>query len=189
MWEIPDTRKPIDGVRNSTRGTKMSGDIQMVPLSPQVIAILERLRGLSRFSELVLPGDHKYWKPMSENTVNQVLRNVGYDTSKEVCGHGFRTMACSALLESGLWTDAAIERQMSHKERNRVRAAYIHKAEFLEQRRLIMAWWSNYIDANRSGHATPHEFAHPAATTLLPCQVGVAHSIVGEPFKAPLSAL
>ncbi|EIK96779.1 integrase family protein [Pseudomonas sp. M47T1] len=172
MWEIPDTRKPIDGVRNSTRGTKMSGDIQMVPLSPQVIAILERLRGLSRFSELVLPGDHKYWKPMSENTVNQVLRNVGYDTSKEVCGHGFRTMACSALLESGLWTDAAIERQMSHKERNRVRAAYIHKAEFLEQRRLIMAWWSNYIDANRSGHVTPHEFAHPAGDNITPLPSG-----------------
>ncbi|GFM52580.1 integrase [Pseudomonas cichorii] len=172
IWEIPDTRKPIDGVRNSTRGTKMSGDIQMVPLSPQVIAILERLRGLSRFSELVLPGDHKYWKPMSENTVNQVLRNVGYDTSKEVCGHGFRTMACSALLESGLWTDAAIERQMSHKERNRVRAAYIHKAESLEQRRLIMAWWSNYIDANRSGHVTPHEFANPADDNITPLPSG-----------------
>lgn len=108
MWEIPDIRKPIYGVRNSARDTKMSGDIKMVPLSPQVIAILKRLRGLSRFSELVLPGDHKYWKPMSENTANQVLRNVGYDTSKEVCGHGFRTMACSTLLESGLWIDAVL---------------------------------------------------------------------------------
>jgi hypothetical protein len=59
-----------------------------------------------------------------------------------------------------LWTDAAIERQMNHRERHRVRAAYIHKAEFLEQRRLITAWWSNYIDANRSEHVTPYEFAH-----------------------------
>ncbi|SEL70842.1 Phage integrase family protein [Pseudomonas agarici] len=107
---------------------------------------------------------------MSENTVNTMLRNAGYDTSKDVCGHGFRTMACSALLESGLWTDAAIERQMSHKERNRVRAAYIHKAEFLEQRRLIMAWWSNYIDANRHGHVTPHEFAHPVGDNITALQ-------------------
>ncbi|EYU07549.1 Phage integrase [Pseudomonas aeruginosa PA103] len=61
---------------------------------------------------------------------------------------------------------------MSHKERNRVRAAYIHKAEFLEQRRLIMAWWSNYIDANRSGHATPHEFAHPAGDNITPLPSG-----------------
>lgn len=27
LWVIPDTRKPIDGVRYSTRGTKMNGDI------------------------------------------------------------------------------------------------------------------------------------------------------------------
>ncbi len=128
MWKSPHARTDRR-VRNSHVGPRCNGDIQMVPLSPQVIKILERLRSLSRFSELVLPGDHKYWKPMSENTVNTMPRNVGYDTSKDVRGHGFRTMACSALLESGLWTDAAIERQMSHKERNRVRAAYIHKGE------------------------------------------------------------
>jgi integrase len=98
--------------------------------------------------------------------VNQVLRYKGYDATKEVCGRGFRTMVRSALMESGLWTDAAIVRQMIHKERNRVRAAYIHKAEFLEQRRRIMGWWSNYIDANRDGHVTPHEFAHPVGENV-----------------------
>ncbi|SPO65051.1 putative integrase; KpLE2 phage-like element (fragment) [Pseudomonas sp. JV241A] len=130
MWEIPDTRKPIEGVRYSTRRTKMSGDIQIVPLSPQIIEILERLRSLNRFSELVLPGDHRYWKPLSENTINQVLRNMGYDTTKDVCGHGFRTMACSALLESGLWTDDVIEPQMSHQERNRVRLRISTRTNF-----------------------------------------------------------
>lgn len=52
---------------------------------------------------------------MPENTVNQVLRNAGYDTPKEVCGNGFRTMACSALLESGLWTrNFGYGRQLSY---------------------------------------------------------------------------
>ena len=69
-------------------------------------------------------------------------------------GHGFRTRACSALIED------AIERQMSHKERNHVRAAYIHKPEFLEQRRLIMDWWSRYLEANRQGHVSPYDFAN-----------------------------
>lgn len=50
---------------------------------------------------------------------------------EDICGHGFRTMACSALIESGLWSRDAVERQMSHQERNGVRAAYIHKAEHL----------------------------------------------------------
>ncbi|POG04554.1 hypothetical protein BGP82_25270 [Pseudomonas putida] len=68
-------------------------------------------------------------------------------------------MACSALVESGLWSETAIERQMSHKERNNVRAAYTHKAEFLEERRMIMTWWSRFLEANREDHVTPHEFA------------------------------
>ena len=68
-------------------------------------------------------------------------------------------MACSALVEYGLWSETAIERQMSHKERNNVRAAYTHKAEFLEKRRMIMTWWSRFLGANREDHVTPHEFA------------------------------
>lgn len=35
-------------------------------------------------------------------------------------------MARGALGESGLWSDDAIDWQMSHLERNNVRAAYIH---------------------------------------------------------------
>ena len=66
---------------------------------------------------------------MSENTVNNALRLMGYNTKVDVCGHGFRTMACSSLIESGLWSRDAVERQMSPQERNSVRAAYIHKAE------------------------------------------------------------
>jgi len=67
---------------------------------------------------------------MSENTVNAARRTMGYDIKVDVCGRGFRAMGCSALAESGLWSEMAIERQMSHKERNNVRAAYTHKAEF-----------------------------------------------------------
>lgn len=81
-------------------------------------------------------------KHISENTVNIALRTMGYDTKK----HGFRTMACSALIESGLWSRDAVEKQMSHQERNSVRAAYIHKAEHLEERKLMLQWWANYLD-------------------------------------------
>lgn len=58
--------------------------------------------------------DHYADKPMSENTDNKALWTIGYDTQKEVCGHGFRTMACSSLIESGLWSKDAVERQMGH---------------------------------------------------------------------------
>lgn len=50
-----------------------------------------------------------------------------YDTKAEACGHGVRTIAC-ALIESGVWSRDAVERQMSHQERNSVRAAYIKRS-------------------------------------------------------------
>src|SRR5690606_17977301 len=105
LWEIPDTRKAIKGVRFSTRGTKMPGDIHVVPLSTETLKLLERIRELTGRFELVFPGDHDSWRPLSENTINKALRSMGYDTKTELCGHGFRTMACSALIESGLWSE------------------------------------------------------------------------------------
>lgn len=111
----------------------MAGDIHLVPLSPQTVALLEQIHVLTGKFGLVFAGDAKPWKPMSENTVNSALRKMGYDTKTEICGHGFRSMACSALIESRLWSETAIERQMSHK------------AEFIEERRLIMNWWSRYL--------------------------------------------
>lgn len=166
IWEIPDTRPALDGVPYSTRGTKMAGDIHLVPLSPQAVALLEKIHAITGYFDLVFTSDARSWKPMSENTVNSALRNMGYDTKTEICGHGFRSMACSALVESGLWSETAIERQMSHRERNNVRAAYIHKAEFLEERRMIMSWWSRYLEANRQEHISPHEFANQTGANV-----------------------
>jgi integrase len=96
---------------------------------------------------------------MSENTINSALRAMGYDTKTEVCGHGFRTMARGAMGESGLWSDDAIERQLSHSERNNVRAAYIHTSEHLDERRLMVQWWADYLKANESKAVTPYDFA------------------------------
>lgn len=121
-WPIPATREAIAGVRYSGRGAKMR-TAHIVPLSEQAIAILKRIKDISCDGELVFPGDHNPYKPMRENTVNKALRLIGYDTKQDICGHGFRAMACSALMDSGLWSQDAVERQMSHQERNTVRLA------------------------------------------------------------------
>lgn len=133
LWTIPAEREAIEGVKHAKMRTP-----HLVPLSRQALALLKQIRGLTRRYPLVFPGDHYHYKPMSENAVNAALRRMGYDTQVDVCGHGFRTMACSALVESGLWSKDAVERQMSHQERNAVRAAYIYKAEHLDERRLMV---------------------------------------------------
>ena len=158
MWTIPAEREAIEGVKHSQRGSKMRTP-HLVPLSRQALAILKQVHKLSGDRDFVFIGDHDHRKPMSENTVNKALRVMGYDTKAEVCGHGFRTMACSSLIESGLWSRDAVERQMSHMERNSVRAAYIHKAEHLDERRLMLQWWADFLDANREKVVSPYDFA------------------------------
>ncbi|EMA7952139.1 integrase arm-type DNA-binding domain-containing protein [Salmonella enterica] len=164
IWTIPATRETIEKVRFSGRGAKMRTP-HIVPLSWQSIAILKQIQEISGHLELVFPGDHNPYKPMSENTINRALRLMGYDTKADVCGHGFRAMACSALVESELWSRDSVERQMSHQERNSVRAAYIHRAEHLDARKAMMQWWSDYLDVSREGYVAPYIYArrHKAA--------------------------
>lgn len=162
LWVIPEQREAIENVKHSTRGAKMKRK-HFVPLCKQAIKILKEIRQLTyeegQDDGLIFTGCYDSFKPMSENTINKALRNMGYDTKQDICGHGFRTLACSALIESGLWSEDAVELQMSHKESNSVRAAYTHKAKHLEQRRLMLQWWADFLDANSNDMVRPFEFA------------------------------
>ena len=162
LWVIPEQREAIENVKHSTRGAKMKRK-HFVPLCKQAMKILKEIRQLTyeegQDDGLIFTGCYDSFKPMSENTINKALRNMGYNTKQDICGHGFRTLACSALIESGLWSEDAVELQMSHKESNSVRAAYTHKAKHLEQRRLMLQWWADFLDANSNHMVRPFEFA------------------------------
>lgn len=157
VWTIPAEREAIEGVPYSQRGSKMKTP-HLLPLSDQAIEILKQIHEISGMYELVFIGDHSARKPMSENTINKAIRSMGYDSKTELCGHGFRTMACSALVESNLWSRDAVERQMSHQERNGVRAAYIHKAQHIIERTKMVQWWADYLDSIRTEFVMPYEF-------------------------------
>jgi len=85
---------------------------------------------------------------MSENTVNAALRRLGY-TREEMTGHGFRSTASTLLNELG-WPADAIERQLSHGERDEVRGAY-NFAEYLPVRRKMMQAWADHLDELERG--------------------------------------
>jgi len=48
---------------------------------------------------------------------------------------------------------------LSHSERNNVRAAYIHTSEHLDERRLMIQWWADYLDTNKNHSVSPYEFS------------------------------
>ncbi|MDE0855697.1 MAG: tyrosine-type recombinase/integrase [Nevskia sp.] len=125
-----------------------AGVPHVVPLSRQAVSILRELRPLTGALQYVFPSRNSRKKPMSENTVNAALRRLGYDKG-QFTGHGFRSMASTILNEQG-WKADAIERQLAHGERDKVRAAYNY-AQHLAERRKMMQAWADYLDALREG--------------------------------------
>src|SRR5690606_30125321 len=126
----------------SQRGAKMR-EMHLIPLSKQTLNILEELKTYSGISPNIFPKNGKLNGFISESTINNTLRRLGYDTQQDVCGHGFRGMACSALVQSTLFQKEAVEKQMSHQERDQVRLAYTHQAEYLDERKAMINWWSD----------------------------------------------
>ena len=86
---------------------------------------------------------------MSENTINGALRRLGF-TGSEMTAHGFRTTASTLLNESGKWQPDAIERSLSHAEKNQVRAAY-NRGSYWDERVEMAQWWSDHLDTLRLG--------------------------------------
>ena len=124
-------------------------ETHIVPLSRQALQILSELRAVTGKRALVFPGVRTTDRPISENTINAALRRMGY-TKDQMTGHGFRSMASTQLNESQKWHRDAIERQLAHGERDKVRASYNY-AEHMPERRKMMQWWSDYLDALRDG--------------------------------------
>ncbi len=121
-----------------------------VPLARQAIAIIQELYKITGKGEFLFPAITSVRRPMSENTLNAALRRLGY-AKEEVSVHGLRTTASSLLNEMGRWNPDAIERQLAHQEQNEVRHAYMHAAEYWDERVKMMQAWADYLDQLRSG--------------------------------------
>jgi integrase len=133
----------LDAAKWSIPGERMKmREPHFVPLSRQVIELLSELRSLTGRSRWLFPNERNPQKPMSENTMLYALYRLGYHGRATV--HGFRSSASTLLNELGFDPDV-IERQLAHKERNKVRAAY-HRAEYLAERFKMMQRWADYID-------------------------------------------
>jgi len=129
LWRIPAARM------------KMSRD-HVIPLTPQIKRILAELKQIAGISEWIVPGVRD--KPISQNTLIFAFYRLGYHSKATV--HGLRATFSTIANESGLWTADAIERSLAHAPLGKVRASYNH-AQFLDERRRLATWWSNFLTA------------------------------------------
>ncbi len=131
-------------------GEKMkTGGKHIIPLSLQAMKIIKELQMLTGDSEYLFPSPLDKKRPMSDNTLNAALKRLGY--KGQMNPHSFRAMFSTVLHEKITehnFHSGIIERQLAHKEKNKVKAAYDH-SEYLPQRKELMQWWANWLDGVR----------------------------------------
>jgi integrase len=129
---------------------KMRKMEHIVPLCTQAIALLAELQALTGANEYMFPPQKLRKYPyMNENTVNNLLHDMGY--KGKLVGHGFRTLASTTLNEESDFDKDAIEAQLSHMDDDKTRAIY-NRAEYLEQRAEMMQWWGDYLEKAAKPH-------------------------------------
>lgn len=121
---------------------KMKTKIEhLVPLSRQSVADLRELHTATGYNQYLFPGVGWVNPVVSENTVNKALRLMGY--KDKLVGHGARHTASTLLNDHG-WEPHIVEAQLAHKLQG-VAGVY-NKAVYLDQRRTMMQWFSDYLD-------------------------------------------
>lgn len=119
----------------------------IVPLAGQVIELLEDVRPYARKSQYVFPSVRSIQKPISENTINAALRNLGFE-GEMMTAHGFRAMARTLLDEVLGFRPDFIEHQLAHAVRDPLGRAY-NRTTHLGERKKMMQAWANYLDELR----------------------------------------
>lgn len=118
----------------------------IIPLSKQVIAILEKLKRLNGRWEYVFASHRTPRNHMSNNTILVALGRMGYKGVHS--GHGFRALAMSSIKEKLGYRHEVPDRQLAHVHKNTTDAAY-DRAKFLDERVEMMQEWSDYLDSIR----------------------------------------
>ncbi|EDQ8687799.1 tyrosine-type recombinase/integrase, partial [Salmonella enterica] len=128
LWQIPKERMKMRRPH-------------LVPLSRQVKSHLLELKKITGWGKYVFPGRNDAHKPMSEASINQVIKRIGF--AGKVTGHGFRHTMSTILHEKG-FNSAWIEAQLAHADRNTIRGTYNH-AQYLDGRREMLQWYADYL--------------------------------------------
>jgi integrase len=137
LWSIPGPR------------TKKSR-LHLVPLTPRVLELLARLKVLAKGSPFFFPNARTREGVPEMGWFRKPLIELGY--KGEATPHGFRGLASTVLNENKRaqrFGRDAIELQLAHVEKNVTRGSY-NAAEYLPERREMMLWWSDHLEAKRS---------------------------------------
>jgi integrase len=153
VLEVEWSEVDFDLARWTIPATKMKMDNELiVPLARQSLNLLRQMRELTPSRNYVFSGSRD--QPLSDNTLNKRLRDLGYDTSEQQTGHGFRSIFSTLLNaeidanDRQLWDKDAVELQLAHLDHTSTRAIYNRTGalSLIGQRTKMMQHWADRID-------------------------------------------
>lgn len=137
-------------VMKRKKADKENGPPHLVPLARQAVDILRDLQALTGGGPFVFPSvTAPKVRCMSENTVRSALRRMGYGND-DMTAHGFRAMARTMAAERLGAVPEVIEAQLAHAVPDALGRAY-NRTQYLDQRRVLMSQWADYLDTLREG--------------------------------------
>jgi integrase len=119
----------------------------VIPLTEHALALLQTIKPYSGHREHVFPADRNPRTHCNSQTANMALKRMGFEG--RLVSHGMRSMASTILNEHG-WDAELIEVALAHVDKDEVRSAY-NRADYIERRRPMMAWWSEHIQQAATG--------------------------------------
>ena len=128
--------------------TSKTNTPHIVPLAPQVMAILKDLHDLTGQGKWVFPSQWQKGEPMGKTSILAALRGMGIGPD-EMTPHGFRAMARTLLDEVLGERYDLIEMQLAHMVRDPNGRAY-NRTVHLAERKRMMARWATYLDELRA---------------------------------------
>jgi len=146
QWIIPGNEMKVKIKKKDTNEYQP----HIVPLSKQAMKIIKELQPLTSDSTYVFHSSLSKHRPMSDNTLNTALKRLGY--KGQMNPHSFRAMFSTIAhehIDKHSFHSGVIERQLAHKETNKVKSAYDH-SEYLPQRKKLMQWWADWLDEVKS---------------------------------------
>ncbi|MFL9998193.1 integrase arm-type DNA-binding domain-containing protein [Paraburkholderia sediminicola] len=161
------TEVDLDGALWTISAEKMKmRRLYVAPLPSQLVSALRELRKLTGRHRYLFPGIGTKHEVISENTINLVFSKIGY--KGRMVGHGTRHTASTLLRDHG-WEKDHVETQLSHLEGG-IAGDYNH-AKYLRQRREMMQWYADYLDALKTGMS-------PAQQATFARRVNASHHLL-----------
>ncbi|MES2324875.1 MAG: integrase arm-type DNA-binding domain-containing protein [Pseudomonadota bacterium] len=121
--------------------------------------LLRELHGITGGNRYLFPNMRDHTKPATNFGILAAVKRMGY--GGKMTGHGFRSLAMGVIKERLGYRHEVVDRQLSHASGDTYGEAY-DRAMFLDERRVMMQQYADYLDTAATGKVIAGRFGKVA---------------------------